>query len=188
MNRSARLLAALAIALTAPWAVYRLCYLRYRCNLLEAQAERRITALFERSEEMRARIAAREVLETMDRCLPCSPTSLNNYMARAAALRMLGRPAEAAEQYRIALRIDRRSELFLNAGLSELEAGHQQQAEDALITAALVFYSYLEVIPAPMKYQVSAVVDPIYQTIQQHRAPPSMMKELFDRVSRLPKQ
>jgi tetratricopeptide (TPR) repeat protein len=186
MNRGARLAAAAAIALVSAIAVYRLCYQRYRCNIDEAQAERRINALFAQAESPSARLAARQIAETMDHCIECSPTDVSHYMARAAALRMLSRPAEAAKEYRRALEVDRRAELFLNAGLTELEAGREPQAEDALITAMLVYYSDYDLMPAPIKFRVVVVVNPIYAEIQQHRATPATLRELFNRVARVP--
>ena len=186
MSRATRVAASVLIALCAAMAVYRLCYLRYRCNVDEARAEREITALFAHADDPGARLAARQIVETMDRCVVCSPTDVSHRMGRAAALRMLGRPAEAAKEYRRALEVDRRAELFLNAGLSELEAGHDRQADDALITATLVYISNVDIIPQPARSRVESVAYPLYFKIQQRRATPSLMRELFDRVARLP--
>ena len=186
MKQAARVIASLAIAVTVGWAAYRFCYLRSACNLEEARAERGIQQLFDVSNQLSARIVAREAIESMNRCIPCSPTSVNNYMARAAALRMLGRPADAALDYKRALHVDRRAELYLNLGLTEMEAGRNEQAADSLTTAVYLLYTYIDDIPQPMRDRIRAAVTPTYVMIQQRRAPEAVVRQLRYRVTRDP--
>ena len=186
MSRLLRVVASLAIAVTAGWAVYRLCYLRFVCNVREMQSERAVIKLFNINDQVTARIIARQTVEAMDRCVPCSPTDVNQLMIRAAALRMLGRPAEAALDYRRALRVDRRAELFLNLGQAEMEAGRNDAAADALATAAFLFYTYLGDYPEPMQSRVRAMINTTYGMIMERRATDDITRQLYERVARDP--
>ena len=186
MNRALRVIASIGIAVAAGWAVHGL-YLRHVCNIREMQAERLVMKLFDINDEITARIAARDTVESMNRCIPCAPMDVNQYMIRGAALRMLGRPEEAALDYRRALHVDRRVELFLNLGQAEMEAGHDDAAADALITAVYLVYSYVDDLPQPMQDRVRRAVTPTYLMIQQGRAPHAVLEQLRDRVARDPR-
>ena len=185
MKRLLQIAACLAIAAGAAWATSRL-YDVYVCNVRAKTAERRIIQLYSLNDEVTARIAARQILDDMDRCIPCTPTDVNQYMVRAAALRMLGRPDEAANDYRRAMRYDRRAELFLNLGEVELQAGREREAEDAFSTAVFLLYSYIDNIPEPMQTRVRSSVTPKFLLIQRGRAPQQLLDELRQRITRDP--
>jgi tetratricopeptide (TPR) repeat protein len=185
MMRALRLLVSIAIVVTAGWSVYRL-YRRFVCNNIAMKSERAVIRLFHINDQVAARIVAREAVREVSACIPCAPNDIAQRMTLAAALRMLGRPAEAALEYRAALRVDRRSELFLNLGQAELEAGRFDAAADALTTAALTHYSFMDDYPEPMRSRVHAAVEPIYYLLNTHRATSADTKALFERVSREP--
>jgi Tfp pilus assembly protein PilF len=138
------------------------------------------------SDQAMSRIIARQTIEEMTPCIEHAPANITPYMIRAAALRMLGRPAEAGMDYRRALRIDRRAELYFNLGLTELEAGREEQAADALTTAVLLFYPYIDEIPQPMQERVRLAVTPVLTMIQRHQATPEAMAQLRARMTREP--
>ena len=185
MSRAVRIVLSVVVAAAAGWAVYRLDQI-YVCNLRAKKAERMIIRMFSLNEQITARITARQILSDMDACIRCFPTDVDQYMVRAAALRMLGRPAEAAMDYRRALHIDRRAELFLNLGQAYLEAGRDEEAKDALITAVYLVYPYVDDLPQPMQQRVRDAVTPTYLMLQQGRAPHSIIDSLRDRVARDP--
>lgn len=186
MNRLARIAASLVIAAAAAWAVYEHCYQRYACNLQEARARESLTPLFSIPDEITSRIAARRAIEEMTHCLECSPASISAYMIRGAALRMLRRQGEAAQDYRRALRLDRRAELYFNLGQAELDAGRQESAADAFGTAVLLLYPYVDDIPQPMQTRVRAEITPIVTTILRRQATPELARQLRTRLTRDP--
>ena len=186
MNRVLRLAACAIIAVAAVWTVYHL-YGVYRCNIEAKRAEREVIHLFSVNNEVTARIVARQTLDSMNGCIACVPTDVNQYMIRAAALRMLERPDEAAMDYRRALHYDRRAELYLNLGQAELEGGHPEAAEDAFITAVYLTYTYIEDLPEPLQSRVRSEVTPTYVSVQEGRAPASVTEELRQRVARDPR-
>lgn len=181
-----RVLASLAIAVASVWATYRFCYLRHACNLRAESVQQSMVRVMRAADQATARIVARKAIDEMNRCLECWSTNMNFYMIRAAALRMLDRPAEAALDYRRALRIDRRAELYFNLGLTELEAGREAQAADALTTAVFLFYPYVDEIPDPMQTRIRSTVTPTVELMQNHAAPPAVIEELHRRVARDP--
>lgn len=186
MKRLLRLGVSAAVAAAALYGSYRFCYLRYLCNLRGARAERSVSRLFSDSDQIAARIAARDIESDMSPCIECWRTNVAFYMIDAAALRMLGRLDDAAGAYRQALRFDRRAEIYLNLGLTELDAGREAQAADALTTAVLLQYSYIDDIPEPMQTRIRKAVTPTYEMIQRREAVGGVVKGLRERVTRDP--
>ena len=186
MSRAVRVTLSVLIAAVAVVAVDRLCYARYVCNLSAGRAERSLSSYFVVKDEVAARIAARQTIEDMDHCIPSWCTNVAFYMARGAALRMLGRPAEAQTEYRRALKFDRRAELYFNLGLAEMESGRDAEALDALTTAVLVQRTLLDDIPTPMQDRVRANIAPVYEMIERKTVPPDVAKQLRARVIRDP--
>jgi tetratricopeptide (TPR) repeat protein len=186
VTRGVRFIACGIVAAVAAWTLV-LLYQSYVCNVRAKQAERAIRQMFSISDQVSSRIGARRILTDMDHCIRCSPTDVNQYMVRAAALRILDRPAEAALEYRRALHIDRRAELFLNLGLAELEAGREEEAKDALITAVYLLYTYWVDLPQPMQQRVRDAVTPTYAAILERRATQKVIDELRARVAREPR-
>lgn len=183
MNRAIRLALAIAIAASAAWLVERLCYQRYRCNARKAEARRTLERFLPISEQPSARIAARRAIESMDHCIAHAPTDIAAYMIRAGALRMLGRPAEAVTDYRRALRYDRRPELYLNLGMTELEAGNDAAAVAHISLASLTFRPYFYELPAPLHDRVEAAINPLYSDIQARRVKPEALRDLSHSLS-----
>jgi tetratricopeptide (TPR) repeat protein len=186
VKRAAAVMAALATIVVAIASAYRLCFVRYRCDLRSAAAENALTLLVAAPQEMRARITAREISDEMAGCIDAWPTNTNLYMIRAAALRVLGRGDDAVLEYRRALHVDRRAELYLNIGMTEMEAGRNEQAADALATAVYLNYAYLDEIGEPMRSRVRGEVLPNLEMLRRKKAPRSFVDELRARVTRDP--
>lgn len=182
-----RIVICAAIAAVALWVVYRFCWLRLACDRMAAQAQRRVMQAVRFPDAPNARIEARDVADRMAHCIEQWPTNIQFPMIRGAALRILGRPAEAALEYRRALAVDRRAEILLNLGLSELEAGRDEQASDALGTAAFLFYPYLDEIPEPMQSRVRADISPLFEKMNHGKASAAEAEAARQRVTRAPK-
>lgn len=178
MRRGLRAAAAVVIAAAAAWLVVHVCYYPWICNNEKATAHRTLERLYAHSDEVTARIAARRVIETMDRCIATNPADVGQSMIRGAALRMLGRPGEAADEYRRALRYDRRPELYLNLGLSHLESGNEDAAVNQLVLASLTFRPYLFDLTGSVHDRVAAVVDPLLAEIEAKRVKPERLRDL----------
>ena len=186
MKVALRIVASLAIAAAAVWAAYRYCYLRHLCNVRAESVQKSLVRIMRVADQATGRIVARRAVEEMNACLEIWPTNVNLYMIRAAALRMLDRPADASLEYRRAIRLDRRAELYFNLGMAELEAGRDAQAVDALTTAVFLYYLYVDEIPEPMQTRIRNAVTPTVEQINRREAPPAVIEELHQRVVRDP--
>lgn len=80
------------------------------------------------------RSVARELLERLDTGGPWG-TNASYHVARAEALRILGRNDEAIATYQTALSLQRRPEIYTPLGLLQIKAGRREEGIQSLITA-----------------------------------------------------
>jgi hypothetical protein len=182
MTRFLRVAAAVVIAVTTVLFIHRL-WQRNECNIEEAETKRRVERLDLRSESVSSRIAARDLVTRVSHCIAIEPTNVGQYMLRAALFRILKRPDDAVADYRCALTVDRRSELYLNLGEAELESGRQVEAVDTLTVAALTNWVFLSEIPQPQRDLVEATVAPLREALYAGRPPPGVFDELHERIA-----
>ena len=123
-----RLVVPAAALLAAPWLIYHLCYLPYRCDRQVGIAEAQTERAWERSGQIDTAIIARNLVAQMRGCLGCYPELVNAYMITGANLRILKLPDQALAVYRQALGIDRRPEIYLQIGNTLMEAGNREAA------------------------------------------------------------
>lgn len=151
-----RKLAAVAVTIAAAFALYRWCYLPWRCNVADARLLRQTTMALEAAPAPRAIALARSTWRGAVRLLDGCPCSINLYMIAAANDQLLGQDEHAVEMYSRALQYDRRPELFLQLGLAEWRTGRRDAARQHL-TAAAVFNPelLLEVTPPELRVAVA---------------------------------
>src|SRR5712691_7179719 len=106
-------------------------------------------AAFSSSDPFNAARLAKRNLQQVEACIPHAPWMIDLYMTAAADYRVVGRADEAVKFYTGALKWDRRPELFLQLGLTELELGHRAGALRALQAAILFDPSMLEEVGDP---------------------------------------
>lgn len=181
MKRFLRMSAAAAIAVMAVLFVHML-WQRYACNLEEADTKRRVERLYLDPESISSRMAAHDLLARVTDCIAIEPADVGQYMLRAALLRILQRPDDAVADYRHALTIDRRAELYMNIGEAEIESGHKEEAVDAFTLAALTQWSFLAEIPEPQRDHVSAEVTPLRDAFFGGRPTPKMFHQLQEQI------
>ena len=130
-------IAVAAVWVFAIWMIYTTCAVPLRCNAIEDQVERSMLATADASADpLILNVRARNNLARLRPCLEgCS--SVNRMMLAAYDLRILHRYADALSLYEQAMRIDRRSELYLNLGLTEIEAGRPDAGVEHLFTACV---------------------------------------------------
>jgi tetratricopeptide (TPR) repeat protein len=130
---AARRLIALVVVAAGCYAFYIFCALPYRCNRIKKAYIRSTELAYNNMGTPEGSLQARQNLAALSACmgLPCRDVSLD--MIAAANDRVLGRNDEAVNQYRHALRLDRRPELFANLAMAENAAGDRAAAlKDAL--------------------------------------------------------
>jgi len=128
------------------WCEYELCYIPYRCGVLEKQIELRTNVALQSSDQYSSSVIAHANLAAMAPFLErCARPGL--YMMAAANRRIVNQPQLAVNDYRKALTYDLRPEIFFELGLTELEAQHPSAAIDSLTAASLFYVGYLYEIP-----------------------------------------
>jgi tetratricopeptide (TPR) repeat protein len=176
-----RMTAALVIAVTATLFVHWV-WQRQLCNLEQAEIRSRIEQLTLNPESISSRIAARDLVARVTNCIAIEPVNVGLYMLRAALFRLLERPDDAVADYKRALRIDRRAELYLNIGDTELASGHLREALDAFILTAFTQWPYISEVPESQQATVVATVVPLREAIQQRKPMPALFHELHQRI------
>jgi tetratricopeptide (TPR) repeat protein len=173
-----------ASALIAAAAVFLLARLwqHQECNVQEEEARRRVEVLTLHPEQISSRIAARELLERMSDCSRKLPADVSELMLRAALLQILGRTTDAIAVYRQALKLDRRSELYMDLAEAEAEAGHQTEAVDAFTLAALTNWPFFSETPEPERDMVGDIIIPLRKTLFAKGPHPQALDRLHDRI------
>ena len=156
-----RLLVSAAVLVAAFWLAYRFCWVPYRCNNQIGSAVTLTEKVWLRSGQMSATIAARRLIAEMTDCLQSYP-DVGAYMVAAANLRIVGRMDDALRLYRRALSLDRRPEIYLQIGNTQMEIGNHAEA---------VRY-----------YTLAATFDPQY-IYDRSVLPPEMWDEIYRRYS-----
>jgi len=87
------------------------------------------------SADYRMRRAAHQLRIDLERCRCISPPDVGIPMTRAAAADVDGDRAAAIIEYQIALRIDRRPEIYFQLGLLQHEIGRDDDAMNNLVRA-----------------------------------------------------
>lgn len=133
----ARRIAALAIVAAGVYALDVFCVLPWRCNLVRKARAQATDAAYNAVGSPEARIAARR---NLDAVLPCTSATCRDIavdMLAAANYRLLGQNDTAVQFYEHALRLDRRPEILMNLGVTELAAGDRAAARRHLLQASL---------------------------------------------------
>ena len=133
----ARRALALAVVAIGAYALYVFCVVPWRCNLLKKVRSQRTEMAFNKIGSPDGRIAARENVDALLACVrpECRDISLD--MLLAANYRLLGQEEQAIRFYQHALLLDRRPEVFLNLGMTEIAAGNRAAARAHLLQASL---------------------------------------------------
>ncbi len=117
----------------------------YSCNVLLKRATDRLDkALSLAAGDLRAPALARQTMNEMQACVSAGPDDVAGQMVLAAACRMLGHNQRAAAAYETALLYDRRPELYLNLGQTQLAIGDSQSGVKNLTQACIYNPSYLD--------------------------------------------
>lgn len=99
---------------------------------------------------------ARDTLERAARALRRCPSNIQLRMIAAANLRQLGRPADAIAMYEQALRFDRRPEIYMNMGQSQMESGNRPRAVDDFVRAVVFAPGMIEEVSPDLRAEVYA--------------------------------
>lgn len=144
--RALKWLAAAFMCAAAVWAVYRLSWLPYQCEVAQKRTEAAVIAITGMVATPRVVEVARNSMDRMQRCIEICPADVGLYMALAANQQVMGLLPAAANTYITALRYDRRPEIYLNLGRVQLQLNAQDEAVRNLTKACLFNINYINEI------------------------------------------
>ena len=120
-------------------AVDVLCYRPWVCNLmtlaLKVQTEQAWEAAAAAGDNWTIIFQARRRLEIAQECLTPTTATVELLMVAAANARLIKRFPKAIDDYRAALRIDQRPEIYFNLGIAEVDAGSREAGIEDLVIA-----------------------------------------------------
>ena len=134
-----RRVASMLFAAVSAMALWRICYLPYRCNVREKTLVATSEHALKASEATVAIQTARTIIQDADHLLAECPHEIDLMMIRAANQRVIGDFAGAANTYRHAIDVQKRQELYFELGSTELALGNRDAAADAY-TNCVRFY------------------------------------------------
>lgn len=121
----------------------------FRCSVRAARAQQRMLFATRHDNLSSAPIIARASLEEIAGCPAWRYDDIDILMIRAADNRVLRRLSEAEGDYRRAIDIAPRPELYLNLGLVLIDEGRLDEARQVLLKAVLFDFHMLEEIGRP---------------------------------------
>ena len=139
--------ATLTIAAGAAWVLWQFVVIPYRCNnrLKKASDDLKVV-LAAAGGDIRGMELARSIAADVHNCTIENPGDVAAQMVLAGAYRALGRNAQAIAAYQTALQYDRRPELYLDLGQTQLETGDSKAALSNLVVACIYNPQYLDEI------------------------------------------
>jgi len=162
------------VALTAA-AFHYFVIIPFRCDHVKRSVEaliRRFAGSGQPPMVMVARLrAARDQVYA---CIEHMPHDLDLRLEAAACDRFLGRPDDAIEQYQLALKIDRRPEIYLNLATTLFEQGRREEATDTFATM-MSFATFMVNYDESLPWSSERVIDLV---------PPELQAEVAEKAER----
>jgi tetratricopeptide (TPR) repeat protein len=150
---------ALIIAAASLLGSYRVVWQEYQCNLTLS----RIKSVMEHQDngsDFRTMIMAHRNLELLIQdCAKCRTQRVDYLLMKGNNEVLLHQYTGALATYRQALQFDRRPEIYLNIGLTELDQGNYAGGLDNLITACAFNFAMNTDLPEPAKTDVATRVN-----------------------------
>jgi tetratricopeptide (TPR) repeat protein len=142
----ARAAALLVLIAATAYALQRFVAKPMRCVYAATIGAARLDARGDRRDSATLLLAGR-VRTALRDCDCISPPDARVFLTRGGAAEILGDPRAAIADYRRALAIDHRPELYFNLGLAQLDALDREGAIDSLVTACAFDPARLAEIP-----------------------------------------
>lgn len=150
-------LAILAVGVVASLALYRFVWLPVQCNFVEGRIRGATESVLDEP-PMRRHIRARANLAEIERLPLYCRRGAEAQMVIAANYRILGRYDDAISAYISALDVEKRPEIYLQLGLTQIMDGRTSEAIRNLATAVRFHPPLIDEIPESLRAPVNAEV------------------------------
>jgi tetratricopeptide (TPR) repeat protein len=155
--KALKIVAVVLVIAAAVASIRQFCLEPYLCNIEAKRVKTRTERLRGRA-DLVVSVAARENLELLQACQQCFGTNVAYLMIKAANETALQDYGAAEKTYLQALSFDRRPELYLNLGFTQLDAGKIAEGTQSLLTACRFNFAMLAEVPEPKKTELTAVI------------------------------
>ena len=152
-------LATAVVGVVAALALYRFAWLPVQCNYVEGRLRGATEAILDEP-PMRQHIRARTNLAEIERLPLYCRRGAETQMVIAANYRILGRYPDAIAAYIAALDVEKRPEIYLQLGLTQIQDGRTDEAIRNLATAVRFHPPIVGDIPESLHALVNAEVKP----------------------------
>lgn len=139
---------------------------RLQCNLAKGRMNRDVRAFARSGDEYARTRRSQENVETCRHYLTIFPEDPQLYMLLAANLRILGSLDEAVENFRHALTLSERPEIYAQIGELEIERGNIEAGRAAVTKAATFHMFYVETLDEPLRSEIYKAVMARYERLQ----------------------
>lgn len=139
----------------------------WRCGHLKRESEAVIERVANSEHPAVGAVAEiRNISARLHRCIEYMPGDLDLRMEAAACALMLGRTNDAIAQYRAALKIDRRPEIYLNLGAALYVIGRREEAISAF-ARVYSFASFMVNYDSRLPWSGERVIDLVPAELQE---------------------
>jgi Tfp pilus assembly protein PilF len=153
MTRAAAAFALVAVSITA---AYRLCWIRYRCDVIKQRAERH---LYREVASDYERVAiARRVMTELSGCHTYDSTDYQTLFLLAVAAENAGRPEQAVALYRRALSYNERPEIYANIAVVQFGLAQPEEATRNMMRACIFDLNHSLRVAQPMQFNIQRAV------------------------------
>jgi hypothetical protein len=157
--RLGRILLATLMGTASLIAAYRVAWREYRCNLALARVKSIMEHRDVRSDFVTALVARDNQALLDEDCARCRTQRVEFLLLKGTNEVLVHQYGSAIGTYRGALEFDRRPEIYLDIGLTELDRGSYQEALRNLISACEFNFAMSAEIPEPARSEVATRVN-----------------------------
>jgi tetratricopeptide (TPR) repeat protein len=160
MNR--RTLTAILLAPITVFGLYRCSYLPIHCSIAAATSERQLVAALDHDDDYGNIVAGRRALDRLRNC-DIHPLEIDPPLLIALSYRVQHQYNRAIASYERCLTIDRRPEIYLGLGMTQIKVGRRQEALQNLVLACAFDPTKLDAIDdGPMREDVKRAINAQY--------------------------
>ena len=157
--RLSRAILAILISSAFLLGAYRIAWPEYRCNLMLSRIKSVMEHQDNRSDFRTITMARRNLELLIQDCAKCRTQRVDYLLMKGNNEVLLHQHTGALATYRQALQFDRRPEIYLNIGLTEIDRGNYPGGLDNLITACAFNFAMNTDLPEPAKTDVATRVN-----------------------------